>query len=107
MTRRNQKYPSVRKNCVKGRIYWKFEKNGFRCNLPGPYGSPDFISAYEAALNQVRLPKTSAQVDTVGWLIEQFWEAFLTGPHRKSAKRRWGINSAGSGSKQVTSRTPG
>lgn len=72
MTRRNQKYPWVRKNLVKARVYWKFEKNGFRCNLPGPYGSPDFVAAYEAALNQVRLPKTSAQVGTVGWLIEQF-----------------------------------
>lgn len=69
--RKNKRYPWVRKNIVKGRIYWRFEKSGFRCNLPGPFGSADFDAAYEAALKQVQLPKSKARPDTIGWLIEQ------------------------------------
>ena len=57
---------------MKGRIYWKFEKGDFRTNIPGPHGSPEFDAAYEAALEHVRLPRSSASVDTIGWLIEQF-----------------------------------
>lgn len=72
MKRRRNKYPYVRKNIVKGRIYWKFEKGDFRTNIPGPYGSPEFDSAYEAALERVRLPRSRAKADTLGWLIEQF-----------------------------------
>lgn len=72
MSRRQKKYPYVRKNIVKGRIYWRFEKCDFRTNLPGPFGSSDFEAAYEAALEQVRLPKARAKTDTISWLIEQF-----------------------------------
>jgi hypothetical protein len=36
MTRRKNPYPGVRKNVVKGRIYWKFERGDFRINIPGP-----------------------------------------------------------------------
>lgn len=70
--RKEKKYPWVRKNIVKGRIYWRFEKGDFRTNLPGPFGSSDFDAAYEAALEQVKLPKTRAKTDTIGWLIERF-----------------------------------
>lgn len=73
MSRRTHKtYPYVRKNIVKGRIYWRFEKGDFRTNVPGPYGSPEFIAAYEAALERVRLPKSRAGSGTIAWLIEQF-----------------------------------
>lgn len=73
MTRRpNKKFPYVRKNIVKGRIYWRFEKGDFRTNLPSPYGSAEFLAAYEAALERVKAPKTKARIDTIGWLIEQF-----------------------------------
>ena len=68
----NKSYPWVRKNIVKGRIYWRFEKRGFRTNLPGPYGSTEFKQAYEAALEQVRVPKNRAVANSIGWLIEQF-----------------------------------
>ncbi|HMQ40251.1 MAG TPA: tyrosine-type recombinase/integrase [Paracoccus sp. (in: a-proteobacteria)] len=70
--RKGKKYPYVRKNIVKGRIYWRFEKGDFRTNIPGPFGSSDFDSAYEAALEHVKLPKVRAKTDTIGWLIEQF-----------------------------------
>lgn len=70
--RKERKYPYVRKNIVKGRIYWRFEKGDFRTNIPGPFRSSEFEAAYEAALEQVKLPKMRAKVDTIGWLIEQF-----------------------------------
>lgn len=72
MKRQKNPYPGVRKNIVKGRIYWKFDLNGFRCNIPGPYGSPEFKAAYEAALSGAKAPRSSAQPDTVSWLIEQY-----------------------------------
>jgi hypothetical protein len=72
MARRKNPYPGVRKNIVKGRIYWKFELGDFRCNIPGPYGSPAFKSAYEAALNGAKAPRSPSEQGTVGWLIEQY-----------------------------------
>ncbi len=73
MKRRKNPYPGVRKNIVKGRIYWRFERAGFRCNLPGPYGSPEFVAAYEAALEGSR-PRKGARAPggTLAWLIEQY-----------------------------------
>lgn len=72
MTKRKNPYPGVRKNYVKGNLYWKFEAGDFRCNLPGPYGSPAFLAAYEAALKGAKAPATSAAPDTLSWLIEKY-----------------------------------
>lgn len=72
MTRRKNPYPGVRKNIVKGRVYWKFEAGDFRCNIPGPYGSPAFLGAYEAALKGAKAPASTAVAGTVTWLIEQY-----------------------------------
>jgi integrase len=72
MMRRKNPYPGVRKNVVKGRIYWKFERGDLRCNIPGPYGSPEFLAAYEAALKGAKAPASSAAPDTISWLIEQY-----------------------------------
>lgn len=72
MRRRKNPYPGVRKNIVKGRIYWRFEVGDFRCNLPGPYAGPEFVAAYEAALAGARVPRSTAEPDTVSWLIEQY-----------------------------------
>lgn len=72
MTGRKNKFPGVRKNVVKGRVYWKFERGDFRCNIPGPYGSPEFLAAYEAALAGSKAPRSSAVPETVTWLIEQY-----------------------------------
>ncbi len=72
MTRRKNPYPGVRKNIVKGRIYWKFEAGYYRCNIPGLFGSPEFLAAYEAAPKGAKLPISTAAPETVGWLIEQY-----------------------------------
>jgi integrase len=72
VTRRKNPYPGVRKNIVKGRIYWKFEAGDFRCNIPGPYASPAFLAAYETALKGAKAPASTAAPDTVAWLIEQY-----------------------------------
>ncbi|WP_375551796.1 tyrosine-type recombinase/integrase [Rhodophyticola porphyridii] len=73
MTRRKNPYPGVRKNVVKGRIYWKFERGDFRTNIPGPYGSPEFLAAYEAALAGSKASSSStALAGTLAWLIEQY-----------------------------------
>lgn len=90
MTRRKNPYPGVRKNIVKGRIYWKFEAGDYRCNIPGLYGSPEFLAAYEAALKGAKLPVSTAAADTVGWLIEQYLSSlkFLNlSPSRKRSIR--------------------
>lgn len=72
MTRQRNPFPGVRKNIVKGRIYWRFEQNGFRCNLPGPYRSPEFVAAYEYALHGAKAPASTAEAGTIAWLIEQY-----------------------------------
>lgn len=72
MTRRKNKYPGVRKNVVKGRIYWRFERGGFRCNLPGPYESAEFLAAYEEALMGSKTKKANSPEGTLAWLIEQY-----------------------------------
>jgi integrase len=71
--RRKNPFPGVRKNIVKGRIYWKFERGDFRTNIPGPYGSLEFLAAYEAALAGSKAPHAStALAGTLCWLIEQY-----------------------------------
>lgn len=71
MIRRRNPFPHVRRNVVKGRLYWKFELGDFRCNIPGPYGSPAFLAAYEAALVGAKAPRSQAKEGTLAWLIEQ------------------------------------
>jgi integrase len=72
MTRRKNPFPYVRRNRSKGRIYWKFELRDFRCNLPGPYASPQFVAAYEAALVGAKAPRSKAQEGSISWLVEQY-----------------------------------
>ncbi|OLS51886.1 tyrosine-type recombinase/integrase [Rhodovulum sulfidophilum] len=73
MTRRKNPYPGVRKNVVKGRIYWRFERGDFRTNIPGPYGSPEFLAAYEAALAGSKTTNASTALPgTLAWLIEEY-----------------------------------
>lgn len=73
MTRRRNPYPGVRKNVVKGRVYWKFERGDFRTNIPGPYGSPEFLAGYEAALAGSKPSSSSTAIaGTIAWLIEQY-----------------------------------
>lgn len=71
MKRRKGPYPEVTQNRSKGRLYWRFRVPGFSCNIPGPWGSPAFKAAYEAALDGSRTPKANAAPGTLAWLIEQ------------------------------------
>ena len=72
MTRRKNPYPGVRRNVVKGHIYWRFERSDCRHNIPGPYDSVAFRAAYEAALKGAKAPASSATPGTVWRLIEQY-----------------------------------
>lgn len=90
MTRRKNPYPGVRKNMVKGHLYWKFEVGDFRCNIPGPYGGPEFLAAYEAAMKGAKAPASTAEPGTVSWLAEQYLSSlkFLNlSPSRKRSIR--------------------
>ena len=51
--------------------------NGRRidCYLPGPYNSPAFIAAYEAALEGDSAPSRRAKAGTVGQLVETYLES--------------------------------
>lgn len=72
MTRKNP-FPGVRKNVVKGRVYWRFDRGGVRCNLPGAYGSAEFRAAYEAAVAGIAAPKgPTPEHGTLSWLIAQY-----------------------------------
>lgn len=73
MTIRKKQLRHITPNPVKGTVYWRFRRNGFSTNIPGPYGSPEFLAAYEAALAGSRSAKAStAQAGTLEWLIEQY-----------------------------------
>ncbi len=72
MPRRKNPFPGVRKNIVKGKLYWKFERGDYRCNIPGPYGSAAFLASYEAALVGAKAPVSKAEPGTVSWLVEQY-----------------------------------
>lgn len=73
MTRRKKQFPHVTPNPVKGKVYWRFRRNGFSTNIPGPYGSPEFLAAYEAALAGSKASSAStALAGTLAWLIEQY-----------------------------------
>lgn len=88
MTRRKNPYPGVRKNVVKGRIYWKFERGDFRTNIPGPYGSAEFLAAYEAALEGSRCTSAStALAGSLAWLIEQYLRSLRFQNLSESRKR--------------------
>lgn len=73
MTRRKKAFDYVTPNTVKGKVYWRFRRNGFSTNIPGPYGSPEFLAAYEAALAGSKTPRSStALAGILAWLIEQY-----------------------------------
>lgn len=61
-----------------GKPRWRLRKqlNGQKIDtyLPGPYGSPAFRQAYEAAIEGAQLPivRTSAVRGSLSWLIENY-----------------------------------
>lgn len=72
MTRRKNPFPGVTRAVDRhGRVRWRFRKNGFTTYLPGPYGSPEFRAAYEAALAE-RPNYSTAALGSLAWLIETY-----------------------------------
>lgn len=77
---RGTKYPGVSRTVKHGKVVWRFRKhrNGRKVidvYLPGPFGSSDFIAAYEAAVNESVAPPKPRHcfpVGTLGWLVETY-----------------------------------
>ncbi|WP_411351205.1 tyrosine-type recombinase/integrase [Leisingera aquaemixtae] len=76
MSRRRNPYPGVSKATDRhGKIRWRFRAKGSVSQyLPGPYGSADFVAAYEAAKNGAIAPlKTPAEPHgSVAWVIARY-----------------------------------
>lgn len=72
------KFPGVSKNWKRGKLVWRFKRHvgGVKVadvTLPGPYGSPEFVAAYEAAVNGCSAPpRQRATEGTLAWLIEEY-----------------------------------
>lgn len=76
MKRRKNPFPGVTRAVDRhGKVRWRFRRK-FRADLylPGAYGSVEFRTAYEAALEGVKTPAPSstALYGTLSWLIEQY-----------------------------------
>ncbi len=71
MTRKN-KFPGVTKTIDRHKkIRWRFRRKGFSCYLPSPYGSVEFVVAYEKAMQgQATSAKPRSKEGTLNWLIE-------------------------------------
>lgn len=75
-TGRKKPFPGVTRVVDRhGKLRWRFRRKG-RADLylPGAYGSAEFRTAYETALEGVKVPvaRTTAQYGTLSWLIEQY-----------------------------------
>ena len=57
-----------------GKRRFRFRKNGVNCDLPLPWGSPEFVEAYEVALAAAmqRHHTPNAAGGTLAWLIERY-----------------------------------
>lgn len=72
MIRRRNPFPGVTRATDRhGRVRWRYRRGGVDCYLPGPYGSPEFRAAYEAAAN-ARPVRSTARPGTLAWLIEHY-----------------------------------
>lgn len=62
--------------------------------IPGPYGSPEFVTAYEAALEGTRGPSRRAKAGTVAQLIETYKgsAAFRNLAPRTKAEKLWRLD---------------
>lgn len=71
MKRRNP-FPGVNRITDRhGKVRWRFRRKGFSTYLPGPYASPAFRAAYEAALAEGPV-KATAPRGTRSWLVESY-----------------------------------
>lgn len=88
-----------------GMVRWRFQKmvGGVlvRCYLPGPYGAPEFIRAYEEAANGARPAGRRAKTGTVAYMAQCYLEsAAFRGLHdrtryRNRARIDWIVDAIG------------
>ena len=56
-----------------GKRRWRYRSKGFSAYIGGAYGSEQFRSEYEAAVQGAKVPvRSRADHRTVTWLIEQY-----------------------------------
>lgn len=72
-----QKLPYVNRHVNRhGKVYWFFRaRHGERIRLPGEYGSPEWLCAYDAALagmTRGKPPEVRASRGTLRWLVEHW-----------------------------------
>jgi len=92
MTRRPRKFPYVTPNRVAGKLYLRFRRAGYACNLPGPLGSEAFIAAYQAAMAASKAPAPPPRNDgTLGAVIATYFASMRyadASPARRRTIRR-------------------
>lgn len=73
--RRRNPFPGVTRTTDRhGKVRFRFRKKGFSCYLPGPYGSEEFRTAYEAAVSGIQTTgkRSGAKVGTLRWVGEHY-----------------------------------
>lgn len=72
MKRSRNPFPGVaRVKGRHGRPRWRYRRHGVDVYLPGPYGSPEFRAAYEAA-EAMRPVRSTAARGSIAWLVEDY-----------------------------------
>lgn len=76
-----------------GSTVWYFRRGkGKRIRLPGPFGSPEFNAAYDAALTgQPVQQKIAAPKSSLRWLVDQYFESgrfMLLSPETQEMRKR-------------------
>src|SRR5262249_54860896 len=73
-----------------GAIAWYVcrERAGKRIRIKGEYGSPDFMAAYNAALNGLQVSPRGTKAGSLAWLIERYrettdWNGFSQATRRQ------------------------
>lgn len=65
--------PYVRQETTRhGRVIWTFRRGTEYARLPDDYGSADFWTAYNAALEGKKAPKAGGKSGTLEWLVRRY-----------------------------------
>lgn len=72
-----------------GRVQWYFrrKRGGERIRLPDDYGTPEFWTAYNAALTDAPLSRSRATTGTLRWLVEQYKQSARWSSLEQSTQR--------------------